>query len=247
MATHPPPSRDDVGPVRSDRSIGRRLLVSLARLPRTISLRTTLLFVAFLGLGIAAVRLSDRADRAEREVRKLRQEAGFLSVDDRKKLHAIALDTTEPGTWRWRVFLPKGHHYQMHAAFGDIPVEGVLPEGTYSGRSGQLTGQSDVEVLITAVLRIEPDRSWRLSTHEKIVGVQAESSSGSKGSQFQPGKPSNTGGTESDILGTSGQVTLDSRGPIVLLRYRFLKDSGGGSFRSTKGKTPGFLIWLDHQ
>ena len=105
--------------------------------------------------------------RAEAELRQLRNEVGYLSVDDRSKVHVIAVDMNEPDTWRWRIFLPQGVRYSWCLGFGDIPGKGV-PQPKLKHTSNEPYSDEDVEVVVTASLRQLDDGDWSLSVSSKI-------------------------------------------------------------------------------
>src|SRR5262245_52531413 len=85
------------------------------------SLRTLLILVAVACFAIGSYMVWKRLTDAEREVRKLRSETGALTVDDRSKIHVIAIAADEANTWRWRMFIPKGHKYSWNIAAEKIP------------------------------------------------------------------------------------------------------------------------------
>src|SRR5687767_10015339 len=62
------------------------------------SLRTLLLLMLGLCVAVGYYQTSRRLREAEQELRVRRDETGYLSVADRTQLHAVALDTDEPGT-----------------------------------------------------------------------------------------------------------------------------------------------------
>jgi len=63
-----------------------------------------MVLLLMLGLCVAVgyYLASRRLREAEQELRARRDETGHLSVRDRTLLHAIAVDTDEPNTWRRR-------------------------------------------------------------------------------------------------------------------------------------------------
>src|SRR5688572_11247364 len=85
------------------------------------SLRTLLILVAFACLAIGLYVVGTRLADAERELRALRNETGNLTIDDRSKVHVIAIEMDEQNTWRWRLFIPQGHKYSWNIAAEKIP------------------------------------------------------------------------------------------------------------------------------
>src|SRR4051794_22073185 len=85
------------------------------------SLRTLFILIAVICFAIGTYVVGRRLANAEREVRKLRNETGVLTIDDPTKVYVIAIDVDEPNTWRWRMFIPKGHKYSWNIAAEKIP------------------------------------------------------------------------------------------------------------------------------
>jgi hypothetical protein len=215
------------------------------RVARSISLLSFLLVVMLLALGLAALRLSQRAELAEREARALRDQAGALSVGDRGRVHAIALDSKDPRTWQWRLYVPKGNRYAWRIAAGAISRDSV-PARSVAGISGEPYWKSDNEVLVTANLRREPDGTWMFSVRSKIGGgmsqmggaeltVPAEELSWLEGA----------GCTDGRLLGDRGTADLDPRGPIILLQRRLCEQGPDGNSHPAEGLAPGLILWLE--
>jgi hypothetical protein len=100
----------------------------------TYSLATLLSVVIVAALILAYVLHIRGLPDAERELHVLRQETGRLTIDDRTKFHAVTVPVDEPNTWRWRIFLPKGHRYSWQIATKDIPPNSV-PKGGHGSYS----------------------------------------------------------------------------------------------------------------
>lgn len=84
------------------------------------SLRTMMLATLFLGMALAIVLLTLELIPLRAEVQQLRNEAGYLTIDDPTKIHAIRVMTTETGTWRFRVWVPDGPLYYLR--MGDLDM-----------------------------------------------------------------------------------------------------------------------------
>ena len=78
------------------------------------SLRSLLVFFLFVAMTISSLVMYWRMTKAEEESAYLRSIAGHLKIDDDSLFYAIALDSTEPNTWRWRVYIPKHREIIWH-------------------------------------------------------------------------------------------------------------------------------------
>src|SRR5688500_3942876 len=83
------------------------------------TLRAFLLVSAFGALVLSHVITSQRLRRTEDELIELRKEAGYLTIDDDARIHAVRLPTLEALEWRWRLYLPPGRSYGLYALCGD--------------------------------------------------------------------------------------------------------------------------------
>lgn len=214
----------------------------MTRKRRAFSLRTLLGLTLLSCLILALFLTAGRMRVAEREVKVLRDELGYLSVDDRTKIYVISVDAGEEGTWRWRCFLPGGRRYSIHAASTQIPVEGAPLGPAYSGFSNHTVDDGGVEVLVTARLRKTDDGNWRLAVASRTGGAS---------SQYVPdialdipakhlAWQENHHQVLSGTMGLSQTAVADPDEPIVLRSFRpYYKDT-------TKSGT-GYAIWLRAQ
>jgi hypothetical protein len=93
------------------------------------SLRTVLIVTAFIACGITIWQLQREVGPLRAEVRRLRDEVGFLDVEDQSKVHAIQVRTTDELTWKWRLWIPPGRRYALRVDGGMIPKTGFPTEG----------------------------------------------------------------------------------------------------------------------
>ena len=70
---------------------------------------------------------SQPAKLLSKEISRLRNLVGELSIDDDRKTHVIAVETLEHRSWRWRVFLPQGTKFRWGVVFDEIPAAGIAP------------------------------------------------------------------------------------------------------------------------
>ncbi|MBI2826737.1 MAG: hypothetical protein HYX69_18855 [Planctomycetia bacterium] len=211
------------------------------------TLKTLLLFFIGIALVVGAGVNTWRLRTAERELNKLRNEAGYLSVSDRTKVHVIALEVDDPRTWKWRMFVPKGHKYQWRLAQGSIPLDSAPTHGI-TGISNEPYWDSDGEVLITAKLSEADDGDWRLSVSSK----RGDSKDQMGGATLTIPRDdlqwmSTVPATDGRVLGGSGAVAVDPAGPIVLLQRRACEKQPDGSYKPSTNPMPGFMLWLEER
>jgi hypothetical protein len=209
------------------------------------SLRTLLLVVLVLCVALGFYLTGRRLREAERELRVLRDETGRLSVEDRTQFHAIALDGDEPNTWRWRLFIPKGHRYSWNLAAEDIPQHDPPRRAGTQGISNEPYWEQDNEVLVTARLRRLEDDAWQLSVESRIGDSQHQMYGATlripeEKLRWMFGGP----GTDGQVLGSRGTATRGPEGPIILLQRRALERQADGSHQPSPGPMPGIMIWL---
>lgn len=211
------------------------------------SLRTLLLIVVVVCIAIPMAMQTIKLYRAEVELRQLRNEVGYLSVDDRSKVHVIAVDMNEPNTWRWRIFLPQGVRYSWCLGFGDIPAKGV-PEPKIKHTSNEPYSDEDVEVVVTAKLRQIDDGDWSLSV-SSIIGGQRYQMGDARVSvpDEEMRRIHKVSVYEGHTLGTRGTETLDPKGPIVLLQLRTCERQPDRSYKPSANPMPGYMIWLEKE
>src|SRR5205085_11229962 len=111
--------------------------------------------------------VGSRLKQAERELQALRNETGQLAIGDRSQVHVINVAVEEPNSWRWRLFIPKGHKYSWNLAAENIPQFEVPQQAGIKAVSYEPYWERDNEVLVTATLRRQDDTHWRLSVESR--------------------------------------------------------------------------------
>ena len=210
------------------------------------SLRTLLILVAASGVIIGSYVVGKRLQQAEHELRVLRAETGRLSIGDRSQVHVINVAVEEPNTWRWRLFIPKGHKYSWNLAAENIPQFEVPQQAGLKAHSYEPYWERDNEVLVTARLRREDDAQWRLSVESRIGDSKNQMSGGSL--RIPAEKLAwNTQGASTDgrVAGNKGTQPYDPRRPIILLQRRPVARRADGSYGPSPDPMPGFMIWLN--
>jgi hypothetical protein len=214
--------------------------------PWRFSLRTLLLLVVIVCIAIPLGMQSYKLHRAETELRQLRNEVGYLSIDDRSKVHVIAVDMDEPDTWRWRIFLPQGIRYSWCFGFGDIPQKGV-PQPKLRHVSNEPYSDEDVEVVVTARLRELDDGNWSLSVSSKIDQLYQMGSARVTIPAEEMRRIQEASVYERDTLGDRGTETLDPTGRIILLLRRTRERQPDGTYQASAAPMPGYMIWLEKE
>ncbi len=202
------------------------------RRPR-ISLQTLLLLVTVIAMGLVIWQLNAELEPLRKEVRKLRDETGKLTINDPEKIHAIQMVTDYPLAWKWRVYIPAGRKVRVaHQTYG-ISKDG-LPE---SNGGSYLTGPK--EFVVTVKLDKQPDGRWRSgiscdgATKYRVFADDATTwlTKGLSGSQSKQ---------------VHRVVSVEQTGePLVLLRKRvFYNRRGQIPPANEPAQTDGLLVWL---
>lgn len=194
--------------------------------------------------------LLSQLQQTKKDLRKLRDETGELSVDDPSKFHAIALDADEPNTWRWRLYTPKGHRYFWNITCGEIPADGVPSPGPHviSGHSNEPFWEHDNEVLVTVKLRPVSDEEWTLSVESRIGGGSMPQMYGAQAKVAADKiRWMSDSCINGQVRGDRGTEVLDPHGPIILLQRRACERQPDGSYKPSEKPMPGFVVWLEEQ
>ena len=114
------------------------------------SLRTILLLVVIIALGVAQIVAMRRVRevtavnrRLAEENEKLRGEVGYLEVDDRTKVQVVRIPTLDEFTWRWKVYLPPGKWTTTYMVRG-IPRKGFPDAASFGPVDGGQIGRAHV-------------------------------------------------------------------------------------------------------
>jgi hypothetical protein len=151
----------------------------------------------------------------------LRDETGRLTIGDRSQVHVINVAVDEPNTWRWRLFIPKGHKYSWNLAAENIPQLEVPQEAGVKAVSYEPYWERDNEVLVTATLRRQDDQQWRLSVESRI-GDSKNQMGGVSLKIPAENLAWNTEGASTDgrVAGSRGTKLYEPRRAIILLQRR---------------------------
>ncbi len=209
------------------------------------SLRTLLLVMVIVALAIAQYVVLRRIREVELANRKLfdenvklRAEAGYLEVDDPRKVAVLRISDLNELTWRWKVWLPKGN-WVVHEETRNIPQTGV----TQPKHRNVFLG--DREVSVAASVRKGADGQWEFVTD--FGGAGRRSGLHKSHALVAPGDK----GNKTSVAGSGKQEALDPNKPIVLLRLRAHEsvETSPGSLSSIDPPEPtdGILIWIERQ
>ena len=128
-----------------------------AAMPRIRFSLKTLFVVLLVGtLAGSHVFTSYRLKKTHDENVKLRTALGYLTIEDRSKVHVVRLPTHEDLTWKWRVFVPEKSEIAIRAATHEIPESGWP-----ANCKARMTFQPG-EFVVTAAVRRDRNGKWEL-------------------------------------------------------------------------------------
>jgi len=209
------------------------------------SLLTLLLASATICLAVSHWHTSRQLATARAQLRQLRDELGYVSIEDKSKFHAVALESGEPNTWQWRLFVPKGVRYQWKIACEDIPQDSPPSRAGVTAGSNEPYWDADNEVLVTARLREADEGNWTLSVTSKIGDSKHQMSGATlKIPREKIEWMSTVSATDGRVIGSHGTDVRAADGPIILLQRRACEKQPNGSYQPSAGPRPGFMVWL---
>jgi hypothetical protein len=220
------------------------------------SLLTILLLFALVGCGLTIWQLWREVKPLRDEVRHLRNVAGFLTIDDPTRVHAIRAQTSEQDVWRWRVHIPEGGKFFLHVQPEKVPLQG-LPERPYPLPGLPLkSGENSME------LRLSPSAEKPNQLDARLVW----NGGGSVGNWPFTLEERDQNWIENDITGGRTDTwpktlltteSVEPGEPMVLLRlratdyYAMTRDDDGKpkeiGFRPFEQPCDGLMIWIDEQ
>ena len=206
------------------------------------SLLTILLLMTIAGLSLVVWRQWQDVGPLREEVRRLRAEVGALAIDDKSKVHAIEVLTSEPLTWRWRVWLPTAAGAQVHIQFGGVPRDG-FPETRHT-----VTLHGGGEQTINMTVRRDPiSDKWICRCNTAGTGIGFPIAAQDQWFLQKNFGMQNTG------VGRLTAVADDDEKTFLLKRHRVavageLKDAKkANDLLNSDAPAPGFIIWLERQ
>ena len=200
-----------------------------------------MLFVLFVALVLTSVLMYRRMSLAERELVELRRIAGYYRVEDERLLYAATIETNDPLSWGWRVYLPAGHKYTWHYYSGEIPPNGFPKNFGTFGDGATRTGA--VEDVVYLSLRKNLNDQWVLNLMQESKGSKISTSSDVTDevvSQIRNAK-----GRTWECLGNGRSESRKVDGPIVLLRCLVIQQANGVAALPPDKPASGIMLWLE--
>ena len=172
-----------------------------------------------------------------REVKRLRDQAGILTIEENSKLNAIAIETYTPIAWKWKVWIPADKHFRLRFAAKEVPIRGAFPaRPATTNIVAEATGR---EIEIVAKIEKRIDGSVRLAVTQ------------GPGTMYASIDPQNAGwlltssGSTTQGVGKMHRLHNDRDKPLVLLRKRFFYTPGTIPPTPNPKTTDGVMIWID--
>ena len=213
-----------------------------------VSLLSFLLTVSLVAVGVSHWHNARKLQSTMAELLKLRSEAGYITVDDKTKFHALAIESGDPNIWKWRLFIPKGTRYRWNIACENIPQSTPPAKPGVASVSNERYWETDTNVLVTAQLRETDNGDWNLTVSSTIGNSADQMGGASLKIPADKIKWMQTAGSiENKEIGRNETAVRDPRGPIVLLQKRPCEKQANGSYSPSAGTMPGYVIWLSEQ
>lgn len=186
-------------------------------------------------------------DELQAALKSLRQEAGFLTVEDPSKIHAVKQRTTLDNSWSYRVLLPEGRNYYLATQINSLPLDGEIPTVEHPPNSSTIkflrTNSSAIgigpgEYVVTlVVMLVEQDWVYRLKVRK--AGDSEDGKTGGSVINMADGEWPNKPDWQASG-GVSNQEEFAVDRDCLLLDFRAMKNSMTTSSKSTQGA----LLWL---
>jgi hypothetical protein len=229
----------------------------MTRLRPRISLLTAFLLTTIVGLVIAVALFSREIGPLRTEVRRLRSEIGYLSIDDPNRACAVSVPTFEDDTWKWRIYLPVGGQYSICSRSGHLPSRpghsgnSWFDEVQKAGSGMSSMGTSLHGELLLEGRLIKENDTWIFVTNYSQSDGSMKTSSKSKDSIYQP-----SGDWLSDRRSriTTSDVAFDQKsfepGQSILLLHLVRPEitvtpGGGHTSKTPQGPADGVAVWIE--
>ena len=166
----------------------------------------------------------------------MREELGYLVIDDDENAYVMILGSTEPLSWRYRVYIPPGS-YRVCIAFQW--VASGFPEPIKKARAFA----GGTEFLLTAGLGQGGNGEWNVTVITPEVGSRVTDRHG----QLNWLSELNTLGSnywqnESDYF-QKAQQSYSADRPIEIMRLRAGSSQARGE--DSYGPSDGLMIWIE--
>jgi hypothetical protein len=213
-----------------------------------ISLLTAFLLITIAGLAIDVALQWHELRPLRADNRRMRDELGYLNIDDPTKAYAIQLKNLGDEPWKWRIYLPPGGKYQLCCFKGHpLPAAMGLQERNWSAAvkaqgGGVVNMGSGLEGEFMVEARLEKKgRLWTLHF-----------TPGGSTSVYQASSESENN-DEPAVVGNLGekQEKFEPADPILLLHLAkpmVTKLSNGNTTSETpEGPADGVVLWIEQQ
>lgn len=100
------------------------------RTPR-FNIKALVSLTTIVGLLIVIVQQWREIGPLRAEVRRMRNELGYLLVDDPSRAYVIGMRSFENDSWKWRIYLPPGGKYALCERSGRFPSRATHSEDSW--------------------------------------------------------------------------------------------------------------------
>lgn len=203
------------------------------RLPLRFSLGTLFLLVTLVALLTALWKTAREAWQLRDEVRKLRQECGYLTISEPNKMHAIRVPRLGTKRWAWRIYLPEKRAFRFNCSTHRIPSSGVDAPAI----STTTMNTNSREFVLEAGLEKNREGQWRLLV----------SGSGTYFDTTIDWMARDAGWTADGVM-EGPTVSVEPGQPLVLMRARVMEvRNENGTVTRVPPVQPadGLMIWIE--
>jgi len=143
------------------------MLRRLAMPKLRFSLRAFLLTLFVLSLIASNLYVSWKWRESRVEVDRLREEMGWLKIDDPTRIHVRQIESPEPLSWAWRIYLPPGNR-TLYAGGGAIAETGLKTDSAAdtslqpNSKQSKTSPPDPLDYEFTLTARIERDQRGNL-------------------------------------------------------------------------------------
>lgn len=194
-----------------------------------ISILNALLLMTIVAMAIVIVQLWREIGPMRRQLQELRVEVGSLDVDDDSQIHAVSVKEAGSFRWNWRIWLPKGRDYWIHASHS-VPEKGVNNPNftTFIGMGGKEGKQVSLHVQL--VLNENGKRTIYVKCPAADCPMfEVDDAKWVKGDMM----------ISEYVAGEKSQVSSNVDEPIVLLRL--------AEYPGDTQPPAGLLVWISDQ
>jgi hypothetical protein len=213
-----------------------------------ISLLTAFLLITIVGLAIVVALQWHELRPLRADNRRMRDELGYLNIDDPTKAYAIQLKTLGNEAWKWRIYLPLGGKYQLCCFRGrPLPAATSLKghnwPATVKRQGGGVTSMgTQMQGEFTVEAKLEK-KSGMWTLHVRPGGSTS----------VYKGSPDREADDEPSVVRSLGeeQQKIEPAEPILLLHLAkpvvTTLSNGSRTSESPDGPADGAVLWIEQQ